>query len=206
MIGIRGSILMTLCAVAATVVLVVFVALGYVVEVNNQLVVLDQNANEKWANVQNVYQRRADLVPSLVETVKGYARHERETLTEVVRARASATAIQATPELMRAPEALQRFQAAQTQFAGALARLLVVLEKYPKLQADEGFRALQQQLEATENRITVERQRYNAAILDYNTRVGLFPGAVVAERIGFRSRPFFAAEANAQRAPKVSFP
>lgn len=198
-------ILAIVAVVLAAAALLASALTGYAVQVNNELVALDTGVDEKWAQVQNVYQRRADLVPNLVETVKGYAAHERETLAAVVRARASATAIQATPELMRDPEALTRFQVAQTALSGALSRLLVTLERYPKLKADRGFLALQAQLEGTENRIAVERQRFNLAARDYNTRVRLFPGRLVAARLGYSPRPFFAADVAAQVAPRVDF-
>lgn len=184
----------------------VFAVAGWAVGVANQMVVLEQAADEKWAQVQTVYQRRADLVPNLVQTVKGYAAHERGTLEAVTQARARATAVQLTPEAAKDPEALRRFTAAQGELAGALGRLLVVLERYPKLKADRGFLALQAQLEETENRITVERQRFNATVLDYNTRLRLFPGNLVAARAGYRGRAFFEAEEGAARAPVVKFP
>lgn len=135
------SVLIMLLSVLAAGLVGVAVVAGYAVQVNNELVALDQSVSEKWAQVQNVYQRRADLVPNLVETVKGYARHEKDTLAAVTQARASATAIQATPELMRDPEALQRFQAAQVALSGALARLLVTLERYPTLRSKHSSKA-----------------------------------------------------------------
>src|ERR1700758_3233928 len=150
------------------------------VGINNELVALEQNVNEKWAQVQNVYQRRADLIPNLVETVKGFATQERTVLEEVTRARASATSIQLTPEALNDPKALERFQAAQNQLTGALSRLLVTVERYPELKSNQNFLALQSQLEGTENRIAVERMRYNEAVRDYNTRLRIFPGSLVA--------------------------
>ena len=153
---------------------------AWAVSINNQLVVLDQNVGEKWAQVQNVYQRRADLIPNLVETVKGFAAQERTVLEEVTRARASASSIQLTPEALNDPKALERFQAAQNQLSGALSRLLVTVERYPELKSNQNFLALQSQLEGTENRITVERRNFNQAVRDYNTRLRLFPGSVVA--------------------------
>ena len=147
---------------ALLVVAVVAVALiGWGIGVNNQLVRLEQEVNETWAQVQNVYQRRADLVPNLVETVRGFAKQEREVLESVTRARASATGVQLTPEALSDPKALQRFQEAQQQLTGALSRLLVTVERYPELRSSENFLALQTQLEGTENRIAVERRRFN---------------------------------------------
>jgi len=173
--------------------------------VNNQLVVLDQGINEKWAQVQNVYQRRADLIPNLVETVKGFAAQERTVLEEVTRARASASSIQLTPQALNDPKALERFQAAQNQLSGALSRLLVTVERYPDLKSNQNFLALQTQLEGTENRITVERRRFNEAVRDYNTRLRLFPGSLVAGFSGFQPKAFFEAAPDAATVPKVKF-
>jgi LemA protein len=178
---------------------------GWAVSVNNQLVVLDQNVAEKWSQVQNVYQRRADLIPNLVETVKGFAAQERTVLEEVTRARASATSIQLTPEALNDPKALERFQAAQNQLSGALSRLLVTVERYPDLKSNQNFLALQSQLEGTENRITVERRRFNESVRDYNTRMRLFPGSVVARVAGYQPKAFFDAAPDAQTVPKVKF-
>jgi LemA protein len=131
----------------------------------------EQAVNEKWAQVQNVYQRRADLIPNLVETVKGYAAQERTVLEEVTKARASVAGIKATPELVNDPEAFRKFQAAQQELSGALARLLVTVERYPDLKSNQNFLTLQSQLEGTENRIAVERMRYSETVRDYNTEV-----------------------------------
>jgi len=190
--------------------LVVIVALvgavaAWAVSVNNQLVRLDQDVNEKWAQVQNVYQRRADLVPNLVETVKGFAAQERTVLEEVTKARASASSIQLTPEALKDPKALEKFQAAQSQLSGALSRLLVTVERYPELKSNQNFLALQSQLEGTENRITVERRKFNESVRDYNTRLRLFPGSLVAGFSGFQARPFFEAAPDAATVPKVKF-
>ncbi len=193
-----------LTVVLAVVVLVVLVG-GWAISVNNQLVRLEQNVNEKSAQVQNVYQRRTDLIPNLVETVKGFASQERTVLNEVVSARARASSIQLTPEALNDPEALRRFQAAQNQLGGALSRLLVTVERYPELKSNQNFLALQSQLEGTENRITVERQRYNEAVREYNTRLRLFPGSLVAAMRGFREKAFFAAAPEAATPPKVKF-
>jgi LemA protein len=193
-----------LTVVLALVVLVVLVA-GWAIGVNNQLVRLEQNVNEKSAQVQNVYQRRTDLIPNLVETVKGFAAQERTVLNEVVSARARASSIQLTPEALNDPEALRRFQAAQNQLGGALSRLLVTVERYPELKSNQNFLALQSQLEGTENRITVERQRYNEAVREYNTRLRLFPGSLVAAMRGFREKAFFEAAPEAATPPKVKF-
>src|SRR5262245_7890642 len=181
------------------------VLIGWGVGINNQLVQLEQNVNEKWAQVQNVYQRRADLIPNLVETVKGFATQERTVLEEVTRARASASSIQLPPEAMNAPKALDRFQAAQSQLSGALSRLLVTVERYPELKSNQNFLALQSQLEGTENRIAVERRRFNEAVREYNTRLRLFPGSIVARLAGFQPKAFFEAAPDAATPPKVKF-
>ena len=192
--------------VALIVVAVIVVAVGaWAVGIYNGLVGLDQGVNEKWAQVQNVYQRRADLNPNLVETVKGFAAQERTVLTEVVEARAKATSIQLTPEALNDPKALERFQAAQGQLSGALSRLLVTVERYPELKSNQNFLNLQSQLEGTENRIAVERRRFNEAVRDYNTRLGLFPGTLVARLAGFRPKAFFEAAPDAATPPKVKF-
>ena len=192
--------------VALVVIAVVVVAVGaWAVGVYNGLVGLEQGVNEKWAQVQNVYQRRADLIPNLVETVKGFAAQERNVLTEVTEARARATGVQLTPEALNDPKALERFQAAQGQLTGALSRLLVVVERYPELKSNQNFLSLQSQLEGTENRIAVERRRFNEAVRDYNTRLSLFPGTIVARLAGFRPKAFFEAAPDAATPPKVKF-
>ncbi|MGH7335377.1 MAG: LemA family protein [Candidatus Rokuibacteriota bacterium] len=189
-------------------VVLVLVILGFGiwgVSVYNQLVPLQQVTNERWAQVQNVYQRRADLIPNLVETVKGAAAQERTVLEEVTRARASATSIQLTPEALNDPKALERFEAAQSQLSGALSRLLVVVERYPDLKSNAAFMALQTQLEGTENRIVVERRRFNEAAREYNTKLQLFPGGLVGRLVGFLPRAFFEAAPEAATPPKVKF-
>jgi len=196
----RGA-LIVLAVVALLVVGLVVWGIG----VNNQLVRADQDVNEKWAQVQNVYQRRADLIPNLVETVKGFAAQERTVLEEVTRARASASSIQLTPEALNDPKAMERFQAAQAQLSGALSRLLVTVERYPDLKSNQNFLQLQSQLEGTENRIAVERRRFNESVREYNTRLRLFPGSVVAGMVGFRPKAFFEAAPDAATPPKVKF-
>jgi LemA protein len=178
---------------------------GWAAGVYNGLIGLQQDVNEKWAQVQNVYQRRADLVPNLVETVKGFAAQERSVLTEVTEARARASGVQLTPEALNDPKAMERFQAAQGQLSGALSRLLVTVERYPDLKSNENFLALQSQLEGTENRIAVERRRFNESVRDYNTRVARFPATVVARLAGFTPKTFFEATPDAATPPKVKF-
>ncbi len=161
--------------------------------------------DESWAQVQNVYQRRSDLVPNLVATVKGYAAHEQSTLDAVVSARSKATAIQLTPEAMKDPEALKRFQAAQGELGGALSRLMAISENYPNLKANENFLALQSQLEGSENRITVERQRFNAAVGTFNAHLRVFPANVIAGFAGLTPRAFFQADPGSEKVPQVKF-
>jgi LemA protein len=185
--------------------LIVIVGLGWTVTVGNRLVALDQTVQESWAQVQTVYQQRADLVPNLVETVKGFATQERTVLEEVTRARASATAIRPTPEVLNDPAQLQKFQEAQNQLSGALSRLLVTVERYPELKSNQNFLALQHQLESIENRVAVERRRFNEAVRVYNTAVRSFPGSLVASFRGFRDKPFFEATPGSQAAPQIKF-
>jgi LemA protein len=196
----RG-LLITLAVIGLAAVAVVVWAIG----VNNSLVRSEQDVNEKSAQVQNVYQRRADLIPNLVETVKGFATQERTVLEEVTRARASATSIQLTPEALNDPRAMERFQAAQQQLTGALSRLMVTVERYPELKSNQNFLALQSQLEGTENRIAVERRRFNESVREYNTRLRLFPGSIVASTTGFRQKAFFEAAPDAATPPRVKF-
>ena len=152
-----------------------------------------------------VYQRRADLIPNLVETVKGFATQERTVLEEVTQARASAGSIKATPELLNDPAAFKQFQDAQNQLGGALSRLLVTVERYPELKSNQNFLALQSQLEGTENRITVERQRFNEAVRDYNLRVRVFPASLIAALRGYKEKPFFESAPGSETVPKVKF-
>src|SRR5438045_8432087 len=172
----------------------------------NRLVTLEQNGSKKWADVQSVYQRRADLIPNLVNTVAGSANFEKSTLTEVTNARASVGRVQLDPN--KAPEdaaKLQEFQQAQGQLSNALSRLLVVSETYPQLRATEAFQNLQAQLEGTENRVSVNGTNYNGAVQDYNTALERFPTNMLNKMFGFKPRPFFTAAAGAEKAPEVKF-
>lgn len=173
----------------------------------NQLQADDEAVKAAWGEVLNQYQRRADLVPNLVNVVKGYASHEREVLTEVTEARARVGSVRVGAELLEDPEAFQRFTAAQGQMSSALSRLLVVAENYPQLKADTGFRDLQAQLEGTENRIAVARNRYIKAVQDYNGTVRRFPSNLTAKMFGFEVKPGFTVEDEQaiQRAPTVDF-
>jgi LemA protein len=172
----------------------------------NRLVSLEQNANKKWADVQSVYQRRADLIPNLVNTVSGAANFEKSTLTEVTNARASVGRVQLDPNKAPTDAAqLQQFQQAQGQLSNALSRLLVVSENYPQLRATEAFQNLQAQLEGTENRISVERNNYNAAVQELNTALATFPTNMLNKMFGFQPKAFFQAQPGTERAPAVNF-
>jgi LemA protein len=195
----------TALIVVGVIVLILVIAFAWGVGVNNKIVTAEVAVNEKWAQVQNVYQRRADLIPNLVETVKGFAAQEKTVLEEVTRARASAGSIKATPELLNDPAAFKKFQEAQNQLGGALSRLLVTVERYPELKSNQTFLALQSQLEGTENRITVERQRFNEAVRDYNLRVRVFPASIIAGLRGFKEKPFFESAPGSETVPKVKF-
>src|SRR5881409_2437650 len=172
----------------------------------NRLVGLQQKVDQSWAQVQNVYQRRADLIPNLVNTVQGAANFEKSTLTEVTNARASVGRVQLDPNKAPADaRQLEEFQAAQGQLSNALSRLLVVVERYPELKSNQNFLTLQAQLEGTENRIAVERNNFNGAVQDFNTAVRRFPTNMIAGMFGFSPRPFFAAQPGAEKAPTVNF-
>jgi LemA protein len=172
----------------------------------NRLVALEQTVNKKWADVQSVYQRRADLIPNLVNTVSGAANFEKSTLTEVTNARASVGRVQLDPNKAPTDAAtLQQFQAAQGQLSNALSRLLVVVEQYPELKANQNFLSLQAQLEGTENRISVERNNFNSAVQEYNTALSTFPTNMLNKMFGFQPRPFFTAQPGAEKAPNVQF-
>ena len=171
----------------------------------NKLQSADEQIAAAWAEVLNQYQRRADLIPNLVETVKGFAAQEQEVLVGVTEARSKVSAIQATPELINDPEAFARFQAAQGELSSALSRLLVTVERYPELKSDANFRDLQAQLEGTENRITVERQRYNEKAQAYNTARLRFPAVIFSKLLGFGEKAYFTAAPGADQAPTVDF-
>lgn len=170
----------------------------------NSLVEDQQGVDQAWAEVENQYQRRADLIPNLVNTVKGYAKHESSTLEKVTEARAKATSITINPEDLN-EENLARFQQAQNGLTGALKSLLAVSEAYPDLKANENFRDLQTQLEGTENRITTARGRYTEAVRNYNTAIKKFPTLIYAGILGFKPKPQFSVEAGAEKAPEVNF-
>ena len=172
----------------------------------NSLVSMDEDVSASWAEVQNQYQRRLDLIPNLVSTVKGYAKHESDVFTQVSEARSKAGGqINISDEVLNDPEAFARYQQIQDNLGASLQRLLMVTEQYPELKADQNFLALQDQLEGTENRITVARNRFNDTAKGYNKRVRQFPASIIANMSGFKTRPYFTASAEAQSAPKVEF-
>lgn len=170
----------------------------------NSLVEKEQTVNETWAQVENQYQRRADLIPNLVNTVKGYSKHEEETLTKVVEARAKATSVTLNVEDLN-EENLAKYQQAQNELSSALKSLLAVTEAYPDLKANQNFLNLQAQLEGTENRISTERKRYTESVKEYNTAIKKFPTVIYAGWFGFKEKPQFKAEAGAEKAPEVKF-
>lgn len=183
---------------------IVAVVLIWGVSGYNGLVSMDEGVQNKWADVETQYQRRADLIPNLVNTVKGYAAHEKETLEGVVKARSEATSVKIDPENMTA-EQMAQYQKAQNGVSSALSKLLLVVEKYPDLKANQNFLELQSQLEGTENRITVARRDFNGAAKEYNTAIRKFPKNILAGMFGFEKKTYFEAEEGAEKAPEVKF-
>jgi len=171
----------------------------------NSLVAEQQTVESKWAQVENVYQRRADLIPNLVATVKGYAAHESQTLEAVTASRAQVGSIRMTPDILNNPAEFEKFQQAQAGLTSALSRLMVVVERYPDLKANQNFLELQSQLEGTENRIAVERMRFNEAAQAYNTKVMQFPGNIFARLFGFQKKAYFQSAPGSEKAPVVDF-
>lgn len=186
------------------VILLVLWAVVAGISFNNKAVQQEEGVRQAWSQVENQYQRRADLIPNLVNTVKGYATHERETLEGVVEARAKATQMTVDPTKMT-PEDLAAYQQAQGELSQALGRLLAVSERYPDLKANENFKALQVQLEGTENRISTERKRFNEVTQEYNTFVRKFPNNIFGSILGFKAKPYFESVAGADRASEVKF-
>lgn len=193
-----------LIAVLGFIAIVVIGTIGWGVGQYNNMVSANEAVGAQWANVESQYQRRSDLIPNLVNTVKGYAKHEEGTLTAVVEARAKATQTVIDPTNMT-EESMAKFQAAQSQVSGALSRLLVTVEKYPDLKANQNFLELQAQLEGTENRISVERQRFNESAQDFNTMIQKFPKNIIANIGGFEKKAYFKAETGTEKAPEVNF-
>src|ERR1700675_721265 len=195
------------CGAVVVILIVILVIAGFALGGSyNRIVKLDQNVNEKWAQVQNVYQRRADLIPNLVSTVSGAANFEKSTLIAVTQARASVGQVKLDPSKAPTDAAqLEQFQAAQGRLGNALSRLLVVVERYPEIKANQNFLGLQAQLEGTENRISVERGKFNEIVQAYNTTVRRFPTNFIAGIFGFAQRPFFSAQPGAEKPPAVNF-
>jgi LemA protein len=190
--------------ILAVIVVIVLLAYSSIKGSYNSMVNMEEGVTAQWSQVENVYQRRADLIPNLVSTVKGYADFEKETLTQVIEARAKATQVTVDPKNLDS-QALQQFQDAQSGLSSALGRLMVVVEKYPDLKANQNFLDLQAQLEGTENRISVERMKFNQTAQAYNTFIRQFPKNIWAGMFGFEKKAYFAAEAGANKAPKVEF-
>ena len=190
----------------STIILVAVIAAlaMWVISAYNGMVKMDESVSTAWSNVENQYQRRTDLIPNLVNTVKGYAAHEKETFEAVVSARSKATQMTVDPENLT-PEKLQEYQKAQGEIGAALGRLLAITENYPELKANENFKELQAQLEGTENRISVERRNFNEVAREYNTSIRTFPKTLIAGICGFDKRPYFEAEEGANKAPEVKF-
>jgi len=193
------------CAIGAVVLLAVGILVAWGVSSYNNMVSLDQEVIKQWSQVENQYQRRADLIPNLVNTVKGYADFEKEVLTKVTEARARVSQFNITPEVLNDPQAFAKFQSLQGELSGALSRLLVTVENYPQLKANENFLQLQAQLEGTENRISVERKKFNEVVQSYNTTIKRFPASMLAGMFGFGEKQYFKAIQGADTPPKVEF-
>lgn len=195
----KKSLIVTI-AIIGFILILIFSGIGR----TNKLKIADEGVTAQWAQVENVYQRRMDLIPNLVNTVKGYADFEQETLTAVVEARAKATSTNINADDMSAAQ-LQQFQQNQQALSSALSRLMVVVEKYPDLKANQNFLELQAQLEGTENRISTERRRFNEIARQFNSSIRTFPNSVFANMAGLEKRPYFEADQNASKAPEVNF-
>jgi LemA protein len=192
-------------SIVGALVLIGLLFVGWGISVYNKIVTADEGIKSAWSQVDNQYQRRYDLIPNLVETVKGFAKQEREVLENVTAARARVGQLAVTPEILNDPNAFEKFQQAQDGLSSALSRLLVVTENYPTLRSNENFLTLQSQLEGTENRISVERRRFNETVQSYNTMIRRFPASFVASMTGFKEKAYFTAIAGADQAPKVKF-
>lgn len=186
-------------------ILIAFITIGWGVGVNNKIIAADEGVKNAWGQVENQYQRRFDLIPNLVETVRGYAKQEKEVLIGVTEARASVGQMKVTPEVLNNPQAFQQFQQAQDGLGAALSRLMVVVEKYPDLKSNQNFLELQSQLEGTENRITVARRRFNETVQEYNIMIRRFPESIIAGFRGFREAQYFQSVAGSDKAPQVKF-
>ena len=193
------------CSIAGGVLLIVAIFVIWGISAYNNLVTLNESVNQSWSQVENQYQRRADLIPNLVNTVKGYADFEKGVLTDVTEARAKVSQMTVTKDILDDPAAFQKFQSMQGQLSGALSRLLVTVENYPDLKANENFLQLQAQLEGTENRIAVERRKFNETVQSYNTSIKRFPNSVFASLFNFKDKQYFKATTGSETPPKVQF-
>lgn len=192
--------------IGLVVVVGLIVAAGFFVGgIYNSLVQSEEGVKEAWAQVENVYQRRLDLIPNLVETVKGYAAHEQKTLTDVIAARSKILSMGVTPNIVNDSQKFSQFENTQAGLTSALSRLLAIAERYPELKANQNFLMLQSQIEGSENRIAVERHRFNEAARQFNTKVRVFPNNLIASVSGFQVKPYFKGDEGAEKAPKVSF-
>jgi len=197
--------LMIGCAIGAVVLIAAGMLVVWGISSYNNMISLDQAVIQQWSQVENQYQRRADLIPNLVNTVKGYADFEKEVLTKVTEARARVSQFNITPEVLNDPQTFAKFQSLQGELSGALSRLLVTVENYPQLKANENFLQLQAQLEGTENRISVERKKFNEVVQSYNTTIKRFPASMLAGMFGFGEKQYFKAIQGADTTPKVEF-
>ena len=200
----KKGCLIGLIGFLSVIIIIAIACVIYGINTNNKIVTAEESVNSQWAKVENQYQRRADLIPNLVNTVKGYASHEKETLDAVISARAKATQITIDPANLN-EASLLKYQKAQGELSQALGRLLAVTENYPDLKANQNFLELQAQLEGTENRISTERTKYTDSVKEYNTLIRKFPASIIASMNGFEKKPQFEAETGAERAPEVKF-
>jgi len=192
-------------SIAGIIILLLVILISWGISTYNNLVTINEEVNQNWSQVENQYQRRADLIPNLVNTVKGYADLERGVLTDVTEARAKVSQFNITPEVLNDPQAFQKFEQLQGNLSSALSRLLVTVENYPNLKANENFLQLQAQLEGTENRISVERRKFNLTVQNYNTTIKRFPSAFFAGIFGFREKSYFKSIPGSEAPPKVEF-
>lgn len=192
-------------SIVGVIILLLVILISWGIKTYNNLVTINEEVNQTWSQVENQYQRRADLIPNLVNTVKGYANFERGVLTDVTEARAKVSQFNITPEVLNDPQAFQKFEQLQGNLSSALSRLLVTVENYPELKANENFLQLQAQLESTENRISVERRKFNLSVQTYNTTIKRFPAAFFAGIFGFTEKSYFRSTSGAESPPKVEF-
>lgn len=192
-------------SIVGGIILIALLTIGWGISVYNRIITADESIRSNWSQVENQYQRRFDLIPNLVETVKGYAKQEREVFENVTNARAKVGQLSIPPDILNNPAAFERFQSAQDGLGSALSRLLAVVENYPVLKSNENFLTLQSQLEGTENRIAVERRRFNESVQAFNTLIRRFPASIIAGLRSFREAVYFKATIGAEEAPKVQF-